>query len=117
MKIPVVDPSQSAQTCLPSQHSLPRRRGAPQRLGPRCAAATERTVPSSRPRPSATTTTTTVSLSGVLIRDGGPPRISSPLPDAPDPTTDRAARPLMLYLPGIDGTGEEPCYTFKTKLQ
>ena len=34
---------------------------------------------------------------------GGPPRFFSPL--GPDPTREDRARPLMLYVPGLDGTG------------
>lgn len=53
------------------------------------------------------TSTNTVSLEAGIPNDSGPPRLSCPLPD-PDaqlPLAGRPSLPLMIYLPGIDGTG------------
>ena len=51
--------------------------------------------------------TNTVSLADAVPKDAGPPRLSCPLPDpeAPLPLAGRPSLPLMVYLPGIDGTG------------
>jgi len=52
-------------------------------------------------------TKNTVSLDSMICRDQGPPRLCCPLPDfdAELPLSGRSSLPLMLYLPGIDGTG------------
>lgn len=53
------------------------------------------------------TSTNTVSLEAAIPNDAGPPRLSCPLPDpeAQLPLAGRPSLPLMIYLPGIDGTG------------
>jgi pimeloyl-ACP methyl ester carboxylesterase len=57
--------------------------------------------------PSSTVSKNTVSLDSMICRDQGPPRLCCPLPDfdAELPLAGRSSLPLMLYLPGIDGTG------------
>jgi pimeloyl-ACP methyl ester carboxylesterase len=52
----------------------------------------------------------------MIVRDGGPPRLTSPLGDGPPPA-DRAALPLMIYLPGIDGTGLAAARQFPSLLR
>lgn len=49
----------------------------------------------------------TVSLDSMICRDQGPPRLCCPLPDfdAELPLAGRSSLPMMVYLPGIDGTG------------
>lgn len=68
---------------------------------PRAAASSPMTAPSM------TVSKTTVSLDAMICRDQGPPRLCCPLPDfeAEMPLAGRSSLPLMVYLPGIDGTG------------
>jgi len=63
-----------------------------------------------------TTVLETVRISGSNIQDGGPPRFSSPLPP-PNAPTDRVSLPLLIYLPGIDGTGLAAARQFPNLLQ
>ena len=85
---------------------------------PRHAKARVSAASASTPTSAPATTGATVSMKAVAT-DSGPPRLSSALPsaDALLPLAGRNSLPLMVYLPGIDGTGLAAARQFPSLLQ
>jgi pimeloyl-ACP methyl ester carboxylesterase len=77
-----------------------------------------RAAASSMASPASAASKNTVSLDSMICRDQGPPRLTCPLPDfeAEMPLAGRSSLPMMLYLPGIDGTGLAAQRQFETIL-